>query len=676
MTFAALPLALLVAAIAIPPLVLLYFLKLRRQEKLVPSTLLWMNAVQDLQANAPFQRLKPNLLLFLQLLALLFILLAIAQPEWASNQSHGQRTILLIDRSASMNAPATDGGPTRLAEAKTQAMDYVDAMEDGGFFQSFSESEDVMVISFAHDAEVVSRFTSNQTQLHQAIESIQPTDGTTTLNDALELARAYATVTDPENPGKSTGPPANIIVFSDGRISDIREQVKKEKDVVYRRVGDETAERNVAILAFDAERNFANMDQISVYTRVANFRTEPAVVTLMFSVADQLLDSQPIEVPAATMIENEAGDSSTDNQLQSIVPGTFDFSFELAQPLGLVLGVEIEYADDLLSDNQAYVIIPPAKQLKIALVARQNFVVESSLGGIPFISQLDSLTGAEFERRQSEGKTDQYDVIIFDGYQPQKLLPGRYLCLGSLPPSSGFSHEGTDRKVNFPATWDNNHPLNHDVNFSQLTTSNVPMRIPDSATALVEGVNGPMVAEISANGVNAIVTPFQVVQSNWPWDPNFVLFMQNAVDYLGHLGDSISHKSFRPGESLVARLPQHATDIQLVFPRAQQSRTIPLTPSDPSYTTYDPIEYVGQYEMKWKEPGSDEVHSRAFAVNLFNLEESDIRSASTIEFQGDAEATMADEGSLRKRPLWSWFLIACLFVLTLEWWVYGRRAYV
>jgi hypothetical protein len=72
--------ALYAAAVAVPLLLLLYFLKLKRREQLVSSTLLWKRAVQDLQVNAPFQRIRRNILLFLQLLMLFAVLFALAAP--------------------------------------------------------------------------------------------------------------------------------------------------------------------------------------------------------------------------------------------------------------------------------------------------------------------------------------------------------------------------------------------------------------------------------------------------------------------------------------------------------------------------------------------------------------------------------------------------------------------
>src|SRR5437899_4202784 len=92
--------ALIAAAIAVPALLVLYFLKLRRREMPVSSTLLWRKAIQDLQVNAPFQRLRRNLLLLLQLLLLALLCLALSRPVANFTPGAAKLTVILIDRSA------------------------------------------------------------------------------------------------------------------------------------------------------------------------------------------------------------------------------------------------------------------------------------------------------------------------------------------------------------------------------------------------------------------------------------------------------------------------------------------------------------------------------------------------------------------------------------------------
>src|SRR3982750_567333 len=105
------PIALVGALLAIP-IVLLYMLRLRRREVVVSSTFLWQQIVRDNEANTPWQRLRRNLLLFLQLIILALLVLALARPFITVPAVTTGQIELLLDASASMKASDMPNGET------------------------------------------------------------------------------------------------------------------------------------------------------------------------------------------------------------------------------------------------------------------------------------------------------------------------------------------------------------------------------------------------------------------------------------------------------------------------------------------------------------------------------------------------------------------------------------
>ena len=177
--------------VVLPLFVLLYFLKLKRREQIISSTLLWKRAVQDLQVNAPFQRIRRNILFFLQLAAFLLMLISIAWPVVKFSAGPAKRFVLLIDRSASMNA--TEGGTSRLEKAKGEAKTFIESMRQSGFFSLTESGDQAMVIAFGADPKVMCNFTSNKRQLNIRNRFYNAaTDGSTLLSDAITVARAFA----------------------------------------------------------------------------------------------------------------------------------------------------------------------------------------------------------------------------------------------------------------------------------------------------------------------------------------------------------------------------------------------------------------------------------------------------------------------------------------------------
>ena len=102
--------------LGVPAVILLHLLKIRRRQALVSSTLLWTDSLRDQQASAPFRRLKPTWLLLLQILAILLLALALARPVRTVLVPGYERTVLILDVSASMQA--TDVAGSRFAAAQ------------------------------------------------------------------------------------------------------------------------------------------------------------------------------------------------------------------------------------------------------------------------------------------------------------------------------------------------------------------------------------------------------------------------------------------------------------------------------------------------------------------------------------------------------------------------------
>src|SRR4051812_8620856 len=174
------PLALL-GLVFFPAVVAMYLLKLRRDRAPVPSTLLWQKLVADVEANAPWQKLRRSLLLLLQLLLVLLLVFLAARPFIERPAGLAQDIVLVIDTSASMQA--TDVAPDRLTAAKQAAIDSLKDLPSGG---------KVSVIAAGRTAKVVANGTSDLGRVRQAIESIEPTTAAGDLGDALRLASALA----------------------------------------------------------------------------------------------------------------------------------------------------------------------------------------------------------------------------------------------------------------------------------------------------------------------------------------------------------------------------------------------------------------------------------------------------------------------------------------------------
>jgi Mg-chelatase subunit ChlD len=662
-TWLSIPAGLILAAAVIPPLVMLYFLKLRRRTQPIACTLLWKRSVEDIRANVPFQRLRFSALLLLQLLALVLLALAIMQPQVQAGHRTSGKTVLLIDNSASMTATDGADGQTRLDEAKRRAKARIETLYGRGLFsQSAGET---MVVAFSNRAEVACPFTDSTPQLLAAIDRIEPTHGETLIAEALALARAYTTNVDPDS-DRPIGEPANLELFSDGRIADLADQVLRGEALIYHPIGSPESD-NVALTAISIERPYDRPTAVEVFAAMANFNRESVTLDVQLSV----------DGTARAIQEGTIAAAQEDSATGALVPRRHNVVFSpFEQPQGAVIEVAILRDDDLAADNAARLVVPPPRQLNVAVAGSgDHFLLQTVLEGMGTVENLDLLTPAGFERIAREGKADEYDVVILDNYAPPAELMhvGRYLSLGEVPPLEGLNPYGRgtgqlilDKK--------DEHPIFKFVNLDRLYISRFELLRPaDDVEVLAEGSDGPAIVSVVRGPVRLIAVTFSPLDSNWPFLRSFVTFMVNAVEYLGHSGEAISATSFTPGEALTTRLPAAAEQIRLELPGRDTS--IPVQPIDPVLFSWGPIRLSGLYGVTWSLPGVDGRQGRQLAVNCLSEAEGDIRPADEI-LAKEKEVHVAGAGGGEYMPLWPWALGLCLAVLMLEWFIYHRKAYI
>ncbi len=668
--------ALAVAAVVVPLLVLLYFLKLRRREAPVSSTLLWRRAVQDLQVNAPFQRLRRNLLLLLQLLVLAAGVLALARPVVQTSLSDEKRLVIVIDHSASMNAVEADGR-TRLDHARTQARRLVRALNRTGsawwrILSGVEPQTRVMLIAMAERAEVLSPFTANTSDLVRLIDAIEPTDAPTNVSEALSLAGAYLTRTrrdERPGPGQASG---SLVLISDGAYEPPADISVRTRRVVLIPVGKATD--NVAITSLRFRRNYERPEQVNVLVQVENFGSKTVSSDVSIYVDGVLRHVETVRLGPARKARTPPTATQRETEVASPVAGgappTVALSIALTLPDQAVIEARLAREDALACDNRASTIVPPPRRLSVLVVTKGNFFLERVLRALPLESRL-FVTPQQYENAPegayARDGASRFDVVIFDGHDSQRLPTGNYLFFGGLPKVAGIEDAGLAEK--FPILWwDEAHPVLRDVALEYVFVARGRrLRLPKEAEVLAEAAHGPVIAHYGARGRQYLLVSFTVQDSTWWNKVSFPIFLYNAIAYLGGAGTGEQDPTLRPGQTLAVPVPPSTAQVTIVRPDGRRD-TIRVDADH--VARYGDTSRVGVYTVE--RPGAPPLR---VAVNLADPAESRITPRMPERLGGARVETEA--GIQNEMPeVWRWAVLAALALLLLEWYIYTRRVMI
>lgn len=628
------PLAFLFA-LTLPVIVALYLLKLKRQRVEVPSTLLWLKSIQDMTANAPFQRLRNNLLLWLQLLVAALAISALARPFLALDQSRNQTLFVLIDNSASMQATDTGeiGFSDRLEQARALALDLVDNLGPGDAMlpATFNSRTQTLVPSA----------TGDRRALREAIGAIRPTDRPTDIRDALALVRSLVDhVANPE-----------IIVISDGALGDntgaLLELVNAEggPPVRYLRCG--TRGENVGITAFSLNRAIEDQTRMELFAEAENSSSRPVETTLELYLDDTRIDVKPLAL--------EPGQS------RSVV-----FS-NIGQAAG-ALRVQINAGDDLAADNVAHGILSPQRDLRVLLVSgRDNRYFRRLLERQDALTLAVSPPGSYDPARAAAD----FDLVILDGLCPPDLPEGNYIIFGAPLTVDGFT--ARPQPLEFPpiVDWDRTSPLTRFADFGLITIREaLDFTPPAHAETLVETNRGPLICLIERGAMSILYGGFDIYQSDWPFLVSFPVFLTNAVQHVRGRAGASGQFSAPTGEALAIPLRRDTRSLRLTPPGGTET-ALEFAPGTPVYY-YTNTDRAGIYEVT---ESGDAERTLRYAVSVLDYQESRTAPAGQI---GEGEQALSGETEVVRAntEVWRWLAWMALLVLCLEWFIYLRRTWV
>jgi Ca-activated chloride channel family protein len=614
-TFTALSSAWLFALLV--PLIIFYFLKLKRPRQIVPSLVLWRQVLSDQRVNSPFQRFKRNLLLLLQILLLVLLVLAAMQPFLRRDAHRTARLPVLVDVSASMGALDKSGGRSRLDEAKQRLRERIEGLP---------ADQELCLVAFSRAARKLTGFTNNKTELRDALAALEVEDVPGDLDEALRLAQALARTT----------PFDRVLVLTDGNLPaksgfELPFQIELQKLP--------PAGPNAGITAFNARRGSSGDWELFVQLGI----TDPA--------------------PAATAtVELRAGDRVIAQEQVALTPGgTPRLAFRIAGAQGTSVRAVLRPGgfDSLASDNESWLHLPAVRALDV-------FVPESLA---PFRHALAALDGLRIFPAKDAPSPGAFDLAISDKPGPP---PALLLCTAGFVPEDCAALVSLAQKTTAAIDWRRDSPLLQHVSLDDVIFMEDPVTAEgkdDTAFAnlgyeiLAHGQHGPLALLRSEGGNARVHFLFQPERSTLPFRVAFPILVANLVQHaqsLAGLSEAaavttgvLPVQNFTAGASVTVRGPPASSRTA----HADERGTVAGIPAA----------RIGEYTFT---VGGT---TRTIGASLLSTSETGLATVSEVEFGDRISVATATATPRADHSLWWPLALAGFLVLLVEWWWFQRR---
>lgn len=605
----------LLIALAIP-IVILYLWNFASRRHEVATFPLWQQA---LARRPTWLALRSHISLAAQLIILLFLVAALAQPYWTEIFASRRNVVLVLDVSASMSA--TDVQPSRFEAMQKEAERIVGELNRG---------ERMAVISAGSPGRIVHRFAEEPETLLTAVQTIKPTDGTSRIVVAVQLARRML--------DEKTNP--NIILLTDGAFAGAGELAGAEdvKMVLFGETG-----ANAAITKLEARPDPVQPEQYHVLVEAANYSERDIECPLEVGLADS--DPQTVTLTLT------AGESA-----QQVLTCTVGQT-------GL-LTANLKFDDDLAADNVAHVLVQGLTRPTVTLVSDDAATPKPEFQAIKDAFEADPYVDAQVA---SEPVTDTLTVLF--GEIPEQLPSGPLLVVQPEGCCDLWNEAGVPDNASFAVkSVRAASPLLTGVDFAgvvvkQATRLDFKADVP--VQSLVESATGdPLYSAIDRpeGRIAVLHVHLDTDNSDLTLRPDFPTLIANAIRWL------------TPAPEM--RQASATTDEVVSLASSDSSRRVTMKKGDfekeiAAGQTVTLLERAGVWNDPSGQAGDSDNSPFVLACNMANPSESDLRIRE--DAQSDALTPIEPTSD---QPLWILLVGIAILLISVEWCLFHRRVVV
>lgn len=491
--------------ITIPLLILLYILKRKYREEVISSTLLWNEVYKNTRANTPWEKLRKNIMLLLQIIILLLLIFSLMRPFLNFGGKTYKNIILVIDNTASMSAEY--GDETRLDEAKKIAKEFLSSTKD---------DTNTYIISFDGNSNLLQNGDFDKEVSNEIISSISQSYNSGDINETLSFVKAI---------GEGVEEDYEVIAITDKKFSlgDVNGKVVS------------LANSGVNASIDNISHKFLE-DSVRVIATITNRGNGDYQGDFSLYDGEELISVKALDL--------KEGENKT-------------LTFDLPSIKSETLRGELSRKDMISGDNTYNHVVGKKKVNKVLIVTEQNLFLEKAF------STIQNTEVYKTNNASNLTSVDNYDLYVFDGVTPD-IMPSKGSILFINPSSNEFFNvvsggEGGEAKAVIGEV----SKYLEDTTFTAAKYNSIEipyygkgfLNIDEDFIGFKGEVDGRKIAALS----------FDLHNSDFPLKKEFPILMYELGENLISSG-MVYSSNYKAGEKIIAKGLSLDSNITLTYP--------------------------------------------------------------------------------------------------------------